>query len=236
MAANLPSGTVTFLFTDIEGSTKLAQQLRGSWETLRERHGSILHEAIKAHDGYLFEIVGDSFCAAFHRPIDALLAAVDGQRGLHAEAWGDTPLRVRMGIHTGIAEPDEHRYRGYLALSSVSRILSVAHGGQVLLSQSAYELAEADLPDDVTLRDMGAHRLKDLGRSRHLYQVMAAGLPSEFAPLKTLDTLPHNLPVELTSFIGRQRELDELKAHLRESRLVTLTGPGGTGKTRLALQ
>ena len=123
MAANLPSGTVTFLFTDIEGSTKLAQQRRGSWERLRDRHAEILREAIKAHHGYLFEIVGDSFCVAFHKPGDALLAALAGQRGLNAEPWGDTPLRVRMGINTGVAEPDEHHYRGYMALSSVARIM-----------------------------------------------------------------------------------------------------------------
>ena len=236
MAAHLPSGTVTFLFTDIEGSTKLAQQLRGSWETLRDRHAEILRQAIEAHEGYLFEIVGDSFCVAFHKPVDALLAALEGQRALHAEAWGEAPLRVRMGIHTGVAEPEEHRYRGYLALSSVSRIMSVAHGGQVLLSQSAYELVESDLPDDVMLRDLGAHRLKDLRRGQHLYQAVATDLPSEFPALKTLDALPHNLPVQLTSFIGRDREVDDLQDHFHRSRLITLTGPGGTGKTRLALQ
>jgi predicted ATPase/class 3 adenylate cyclase/Tfp pilus assembly protein PilF len=236
MAANLPSGTVTFLFTDIESSTKLAQQLRSSWEELRDRHGSILHQAIEAHDGYMFEIVGDSFCVAFHKPADALLAALDAQRGLQAEARGDTTLRIRMGIHTGVAEPDGHHYRGYLTLSSVARIMSAAHGGQILISQSSFDLVQSHLPDDVMLRDMGEHRLKDLAHSQHLYQPVVADLPSEFPPLKTLDALPHNLPVQLTSFIGRQREVNDLKDHLRQSRLLTLTGPGGTGKTRLALQ
>jgi len=236
MAPTLPTGTVTFLFTDIEGSTKMAQEYRDIWEALRDRHHAILRAALEAHNGYVFEIVGDAFCTAFHRPVEALRAALKAQRDLHSEAWGTTPLRVRMGIHTGVAEAEGPGYRGYLALSSVSRVMSAAHGGQVLLSQSAFDLVESDLPDDATLRDMGQHRLKDLLRSQHLYQLVVADLPSDFPPLKSLDIRPHNLPIQLTSFIGRESEILELSELLGRTRLITLTGVGGTGKTRLALQ
>ena len=236
MNSNRPAGTVTFLFTDIEGSTRLAQQHRDIWEALRDRHHAILRAALEAHNGYVFEIVGDAFCAAFHRPAEALSAALRAQRDLHSEAWGATPLRVRMGIHTGVAEPEGHGYRGYLALSSASRLMSAAHGGQVLLSQSAYDLVESDLPGDVILRDMGQHRLKDLLRHQHLYQPVVADLPSDFPPLKSLDVRPHNLPIQLTSFIGRESEILQLCALIGRTRLVTLTGVGGSGKTRLALQ
>jgi predicted ATPase/class 3 adenylate cyclase len=236
MAANLPSGTVTFLFTDIEGSTKLAQQHRATWEALRDRHHAILRSALGKHSGYLFEIVGDSFCVAFDLPANAVHAALQAQRDLHSEPWGDAPLRVRMGIHTGVAEPDGQHYRGYLALSSVSRILSAAHGGQVLLSQSTFELVEGDLPEGATLRNMGQHRLKDLLRSQHLYQLVVADLPCDFPPPKSLELHPHNLPIQLTSFVGREKEIPELSALIGSTRLLTLTGSGGTGKTRLALQ
>ena len=236
MAPKHPSGTVTFLFTDIEGSTKMAQEHRASWERLRARHHAIVRPAFESHDGYVFEIVGDAFCAAFHRPADALRAALEAQRQLQSEPWGDAPLRVRMGIHTGVAEPEGHGYRGYLALSSVARVMSIAHGGQVLLSQGAFDLVESDLPDDLILRDMGEHRLKDLLRHQHLYQTVVADLPSDFPPLKSLDLHPHNLPIQLTSFIGRESEILELSALIGRTRLVTLTGVGGTGKTRLALQ
>lgn len=236
MASSLPSGTVTFLFTDIEGSTSMAQEHRETWETLRDRHHAILRSALETHRGYIFEIIGDAFCAAFHRPADALLAALKAQRDLHAEPWGATPVRVRMGIHTGVAEPAGNGYRGYLALSSASRVMSAGHGAQVLLSQSAFDLVESDLPEDVIVRDMGEHRLKDLLRHQHLYQPVVADLPSDFPLLRTLDLRPHNLPIQLTSFIGRESEIHELSALLGRSRLVTLTGVGGTGKTRLALQ
>ncbi|HSR31914.1 MAG TPA: adenylate/guanylate cyclase domain-containing protein [Anaerolineae bacterium] len=236
MAANLPTGTVTFLFTDIEGSTKLAQQHRATWEALRDRHHAILRSALANHGGYLFEIVGDSFCVAFDRPADAVRTALQAQRDLNSEPWGDAHLRVRMGIHTGAAESEGEHYRGYLALSSVSRIMSAAHGGQVLLSQSTCELVEGELPEEASLRDMGQHRLKDLRRSQHLYQLVAADLPSDFPAPKSLDLHPHNLPIQLTSFVGREEVFPELSALIGSTRLLTLTGVGGTGKTRLALQ
>src|SRR5688500_8208616 len=131
-----PTGTVTFLFTDIEGSTKLAREHPELWETVRERHHAILQSAIDAHHGYVFQIIGDAFCAAFHTAKDGLNAALDAQRKLKAEAWGNTPLRVRMGLHTGEAEAQDNEYRGYLTLSLVQRIMSAGHGGQILVSVS----------------------------------------------------------------------------------------------------
>ncbi len=233
---SLPTGTVTFLFTDIEGSTKISQEHRASWEAMRARHHEILRKAIESNNGYVFQIIGDAFCAAFNRPGEAVRAAIMAQRDLQAEPWPDVPIRVRMGIHTGVAEADQQDYRGYLTLSSAQRIMSAGHGGQVLLSQSAVDLLEDDLPEEATLRDMGPHRLKDLLKPQHLHQLVLADLPSNFAPLKTLDLRPHNLPIQLTSFVGREAEMRELGDLVRQARLVTLTGVGGTGKTRLALQ
>ncbi len=234
--AGLPTGTVTFLFTDIEGSTRISQEYREVWEKLQARHHTILRSAIEAQGGHVFQIIGDAFCAAFNQPGGALRAALKAQRDLQAEPWGEVPLRVRMGIHTGVANVDSDDYRGYLALSSAQRVMSAGHGGQVLLSQAAFDLIDADPPEDIGLRDMGQHRLKDLLRPQHLYQLVVAELPSDFPPLKTLDLHPHNLPVQLTSFVGRDQEIREIPDYLRRARLVTLTGVGGTGKTRLALQ
>jgi len=233
----LPSGTVTFLYTDIEGSTKLAHQTRDAWEALRKRHHFILQTAIERHRGYVFQIVGDAVCAAFHTAGDALHAAMKSQVDLQAENWGETPIRVRMGIHTGKAEVQEDGlYQGYVTLSHVQRLLSAGHGGQVLLSFAAQELVQDELPEGVELRDMGERRLKDFDRLEHLFQLNIADLPSDFPPLNTLDAAHHNLPVQLTSFIGREREIAEVKQMLSNTRLLTLTGTGGTGKTRLSIQ
>ena len=236
MAANLPSGTVTFLFTDIEGSTRIAQEHADTWEALRRTHHTLLHKAIEAHNGHVFQVVGDAFCTAFHRPGEALRAALDAQRSLQAQAADEPALRVRMGLHTGEAETDGAGYSGYLTLSSAQRVMSAGHGGQVLLSQATCDLVQNELPEGVTLRDMGEHRLKDLARPQHLYQVVVADLPSDFPPLRSLNARLHNLPIQLTSFIGRERERRELGELLVQKRLITLTGVGGTGKTRLALQ
>ncbi|MGZ9226722.1 MAG: adenylate/guanylate cyclase domain-containing protein, partial [Anaerolineales bacterium] len=163
--AGIPSGTVTFLFTDIEGSTKLAREHPNKWETLRERHHAILKSAIELHNGYVFQIIGDAFCAAFHTAGDALRAAVKSQIDLHSENWGDAPVKVRMGIHTGKAEIQEHgQYHGYLAMSRIQRLMSAGHGGQVLISAATQELLLDELPEDVSLRDLGERRLKDLIR------------------------------------------------------------------------
>ena len=235
-----PSGTVTFLFTDIEESTKLAQQHAEANPVLLARHHEILHTAIQAQDGYAFQVVGDSFAAAFHSASDALNAALNGQYLLHKEAWSPAPIKVRMGLHTGAAQlqaaSQAFPYLGYATIALTQRIMSAAYGGQILLSQTARELVWEQLPSDVTLLDMGEHRLKDFLHPIHLYQVTAPDLPADFPPLKTLDSFPNNLPAQLTTFIGREQEIAEVKEQLEPHRLVTLTGPGGTGKTRLALQ
>ena len=234
---HLPSGTVTFLFTDIEGSTKLAQEYPDAMPSLLARHNEILKQAIEAHNGFVFQTVGDSFCASFHNASDALHAALDAQRVLHTEDWTAAPIRVRMGIHTGQVEAQENgEYNGYLTLSHIQRLMSAAHGGQVLISLATQELVHDELPEGVTLRDMGQRRLKDVIRPEHIYQLVIAELPNDFPPIKTLDLYLHNLPAQMTSFIGREKEREEIKQSLSEHRLLTLTGSGGAGKSRLSLQ
>lgn len=232
-----PSGIVTFLFTDIEGSTKLAQEYPESMPALLARHNEILKQAIEAHNGFVFQVVGDSFAASFHNAAEALNAALDSQRSLQSEPWTPAPVKVRMGVHTGPAEIQENgTYQGYLTLSHVQRLMSAAHGGQVLISFAARELLRDEMPAGVTLRDMGERRLKDVVGVEHIYQLVIAGLPEEFPPLKTLDRLLHNLPAPMTSFIGRQTERLEIKQAMSLHRLVTLTGSGGAGKSRLSIQ
>ena len=203
------------------------------------RHREILQGSIQTHNGYVFQVVGDSFSAAFHFASDALHAALHAQQHLHHEDWTSAPIKVRMGIHTGAAQvaddPNiEGPYSGYATLAMTQRIMSAAHGGQILISQSTYELTRDALAAKSQFIDMGEHHLKSILRPVRLYQLSAAGLPSNFPPLKTLDYLPHNLPEQLTSFIGREKEIDEIKNLLHSARLVTLTGSGGTGKTRLS--
>ncbi|MGE5643223.1 MAG: ATP-binding protein, partial [Byssovorax cruenta] len=232
----LPTGTVTFLFTDIEGSTKLAQGYPAEWETLRGRHHTILQSAMDAHKGYVFQVIGDAFCVAFHTASDGLCAAIEAQRQLVREDWGETPIKVRMGLHTGAAELHEHDYRGYLTLAKVQRVMSVAYGGQALLSNTSRELLLHGLPDGVILRDIKEHRLKGLPDPEHLWQVVAPDLQQDFPPLSSLNEIPNNLPLQLTTFIGREKEIEQIKKRLKKNRLVTLTGSGGVGKTRLAIQ
>src|SRR6185369_9859880 len=214
----LPTGTVTFLFTDIEGSTKLAQQYSNEMPALLARHNEILNHAIEAHNGFVFRVIGDSFSAAFHDANDALHAALEAQKSLHNEPWSPTPIKVRMGIHTGAAqleiENKENMYSGYATLALTQRIMSAGHGGQTLLSQSTYALTRDRLPDQARLVDMGERHLKDIQRPEHLYQLSAPDLPSEFPPLNTLESFQHNLPTQLTSFIGREKEIAEIKASL----------------------
>lgn len=238
MNSNLPSGTVTFLFTDIEGSTRLWQEKPQAMAVSHARHDQILRDAIESNHGYIFQIVGDSFSAAFRNAVDGLRAVLSAQRALKVEAWGETgAIRVRMGLHTGSAEIlDSGKYEGYTTIASTQRVMSAAHGGQTLLTQTTFDLLQHPLPDDVTLRDMDEHRLKDLRAPLRLYQVNAPDLPQDFPPIKSLDTQPNNLPIQLTSFIGREKEIAEIKAMLNSSRLVTLTGSGGTGKTRLSIE
>ena len=239
----LPSGTVTFLFTDIENSTVLAKSFPNQMPALMERHHAILRQAIQVNHGYVFQIVGDSFCTAFHTVADALNAALAAQRSLQHENWAPASLMVRMGIHTGTAQTGDLNdrsggYRGYLTLARVQRVMSSAHGGQVLLSSASAELVRDQLPDGITLLDMGECRLKGWVNPEHLYQIVASDLRSEFPPLLTLNTIPNNLPSQPTAFIGREAELGEIVNRLSTEnvRLLTLTGPGGIGKTRISLQ
>ncbi len=232
----LPNGTVTLLFTDIEGSTELLQRLKDAYPTVLAEQEEILRFTIDAHGGQVVDTQGDSLFAAFPRAVAAVNAAVAAQRAFASHAWReDAAVRVRMGLHTGEPSVVANRYVG-IDVHRAARIGAAGHGGQVLLSQTTRDLVEAGLPEGVTLRDWGEHRLKDLRQPKHLYQLMIAGLPSDFAPLNTLDTLPNNLPLALTSFIGRERAIAEVNHLLAETRLLTLIGPGGTGKTRLALQ
>src|SRR5258705_9974970 len=234
---DLPSGTVTFLFTDIESSTKIAREHPETWETLRSRHDQILREAIESNNGYVFQIIGDAFCAAFHTAGESVRATVKSQMDLNNENWGNSAIKVRMGIHTGKADIQESgEYHGYLTMSQVQRLMSAAHGGQVLVSLATQELVRDEMPEGVTLRDMGERRLKDMIRPEHIYQLVIANLPTDFPPINTLDLYHHNIPAQMTSFIGRETEMAEIKQALSEHRLVTLTGSGGSGKTRLSLE
>jgi class 3 adenylate cyclase/DNA-binding NarL/FixJ family response regulator len=189
--AELPTGTVTFLFTDIEGSTSLAQQYPAMLPTLLARHYAILSEAIETHHGHVFQIVGDALCAAFHTAPDALNAALDAQRGLQHEAWTPAPVKVRMGLHTGAAQAgaSEERaggYVGYSTLARTQRVTSIAHGGQVLLSNSTAELVRDQLPAEVALRDLKEHHLKGLLNPEQLWQIIAPDLQQDFPPLQSL--------------------------------------------------
>jgi predicted ATPase/class 3 adenylate cyclase len=234
----LPAGTITFLFTDIEGSTTRWERFPGEMRAAVARHDRLLREAIAGHGGVVFKTGGDAFYAAFATAAPAVEAALAAQRGVAAEDWGVvSPLRVRMALHTGAAELRDADYFGP-PLNRVARLLSAGAGGQVLLSQATEQLARDALPAGVTLRELGEHRLKDLGRPERVFQLVCADLPSDFPPLRTLDSHRHNLPAELTPFVGRQAELEAARTRLRrpEVRLLTLTGPGGIGKTRLALQ
>jgi predicted ATPase/class 3 adenylate cyclase/Tfp pilus assembly protein PilF len=235
--ADLPEGMVTFLFTDIEGSTRLWERFPDVMSSVIARHDALMRDVISANDGIVFKMVGDAVCAAFARPTDALAATIAAQRRLATEEWGETgPVRVRMALHTGQAELRDGDYFGQ-PLNRVARVLSAGHGGQVLVSRPVADLVRDRLPDGVALRDMGEHQLKDLQHPESILQVMAEGLASDFPALKTLDHHPHNLPLQPTSLIGRERELGEapLLAGDSDVRLATLTGPGGMGKTRLAL-
>jgi predicted ATPase/class 3 adenylate cyclase len=232
----LLTGTVTFLFSDIEGSTRLLRSLGDGWEPVLARHQALLRAAFEAEGGREAGTEGDSFFVAFPTAPGAVAAAVAAQRALATEPWpAGAEVRVRIGLHTGEAGFSTDSYVG-LHVHRASRIASAGHGGQVLLSQATRTLVEHALPEGVELRDLGEHRLKDLERPEHLSQLVIPGLQNEFPALSSLDAVPNNLPTRLTTFLGREREMAEVEELLERSRLLTLTGPGGTGKTRLSLE
>ncbi|HEX9737677.1 MAG TPA: NB-ARC domain-containing protein [Candidatus Limnocylindria bacterium] len=234
--SDLPTGTVTFLITDIEGSTRLLEQLGERYRAVQDRHDAILRSAVAIGDGRELGTEGDSAFAVFATPAGALNAATTAQRNLAAEPWPEgATIRVRMGLHTGEGILGGANYLG-LDVNRTARIAAAAHGGQVLVSDATRALVERDLPAGISLRDLGQHRLKDLLHPERLYEVVLEGLEEDFPPPRTLDARPNNLPSQLTRFIGREADVAEVRDLLREHRLVTLTGPGGTGKTRLALQ
>jgi predicted ATPase/class 3 adenylate cyclase len=239
LMADLPTGTVTFLFTDIEGSTKLWEKSPRGMQVALTRHDALLWEAIEGHGGFVFKTVGDAFCAVFPTALGALESALAAQRTLFSEAWGDEigALRARMALHTGTTHERDGDYFGP-PVNRVARLLSAGHGGQVLLSSSTQELVRDHLPPKTHLRDLGERRLKDLSRPERIFQLTAPDLPSEFPPLRTLETHTNNLPLQATPLIGREREVEAVCGLLRspETRLLTLLGPGGTGKTRVGLQ
>ena len=229
----LPAGVVTFLFTDIEGSTKLLQNVGDRYESILRAHHAVIRRATAAHDGHEVDVAGDGFFLAFARASDAIEAAIDAQRGLADEpAFDGQDVRVRMGIHTGEAQVLGRDYLG-LAVHHAARVAGAAHGGQVLISDATAALIEDARVD---LLDLGEFHLKDLARPVRLFQVTGAGLPTGFPPVRALDSRPNNLPAFRTSFVGRDSEMEQLRELLADPGLLTLTGPGGCGKTRLAAE
>jgi predicted ATPase/class 3 adenylate cyclase len=237
--ADLPSGTVTFLFTDIEGSTALWERDRAAMQVAVERHLAILRTAIETHRGVLYKRIGDGTQAAFPTAEDGLHAAVNAQRALVAEPWSDPPgpLRVRMALHVGEAVAQDGDYLA-APLNRLSRLLDAAHGEQVLLSDVIAGLLRETLPEGVTLKALGVYRLRDILEPRQIFQVRHPSLPATFPALNTPGELPHNLPIHPTPFLGRERDIEKITNLLLrpDVRLVTLTGTGGVGKTRLALR
>ncbi|HJP65860.1 MAG TPA: adenylate/guanylate cyclase domain-containing protein, partial [Actinomycetota bacterium] len=236
MSTAPPTGIVTFLFTDIQGSTQLLHELGSTYGDVQTQHQRILREAVAAGNGAEIRTEGDSFFVVFANPAEAVGAAVTAQRNLAEATWPHgEPLLVRMGLHTGEGRLHQGDYLG-IDVNRAARIAAASHGGQVVISDATRGLVQHHLPEGVGVRDLGEHRLRDLPHPEHLFDLVIAGLPSDFPPLKSLDARPNNLPPEVTSFVGRADDLDALIDLLRTERLVTLTGPGGTGKTRLSLQ
>ncbi|MFN2234277.1 MAG: adenylate/guanylate cyclase domain-containing protein [Anaerolineales bacterium] len=227
-----------FLFTDLEGSTRLWQQFPEAMKTVLARHDEIIKVAVESCDGQVVKTTGDGFHAVFYSIRNCLQACLQAQQNLIEESWGETgPMRVRMGLHIGEAQARAGDYYG-TAVNRTARLMSAANGGQVLLSAAAAGIVADQLPDGVSLLDLGEHRLKDLQRPEHIFQLLYPGLPSDFPPISSLNRLPNNLPSQPTVFVGRKEAIGEINKLLVSDavRLLTLIGPGGTGKTRLALQ
>lgn len=229
------SGNVTFLFTDIEGSTKLAQKYPEQYPFILEKHDSILTKVIEVNNGFIFKKVGDAFCASFAKDEDAVNASVEIQKKLMSEFKVEPIVKIRIGVHKGDAEFLNGDYIGYVTLSRVQRLMSVAHGGQILVTKEIFDSIQKK-ESKFIFRDFGLRKMKDIIVPEHVYQLSAEGLPSEFPPLITVDVRQTNIPSQVTNFIGRKKEIPEIKKHFKNTRLLSLIGPGGTGKTRLALQ
>ncbi len=235
---DLPEGVVTFLFTDVQGSTRLWEDHPDAMMGALRQHDVVIDAAIEANDGVSVKPrgEGDSRFVVFSSAIEAVAAVANMQRGLAVVDWvTPRPLLVRMALHTGMADLQLGDYYGS-AVNRTARLRAIAHGGQSIMSRSTWELVQDDLPSGVAIRDMGEHGLKDLTRPEHVYQVDNEGLPDSFPPLASLDAVPNNLPVQLTDFVGRQVELADAGRLVGGTRLLTMLAPGGTGKTRLAIQ
>jgi predicted ATPase/class 3 adenylate cyclase len=232
----LPTGTVSFLFTDVEGSTTRWESHREAMQAAMRRHDAIFTEVAGRLGGTIFKTIGDAFCIAFATAPAAIGAALEISRAVAAEDWSAVDgLRVRMAVHTGDADERDGDFFGPV-VNRVARLLVTGHGGQILVSGVAADLAQGALPPQTALRDLGSHRLKDLAYPEQVYQLTGSGLEASFPPLRTLDALPNNLPLQLTAFLGREEEVAEIRALVERSRLVTLVGSGGVGKTRTSLQ
>ena len=233
---NIPTGNITFIFTGIEDSAVLAQGYNDKITESLNKYHLILKESLESNSGFIFKTAGDAYCCAFTNADDAVKAAFQTQLKLNSEEWGENVIRISIGIHSGPAEWSGSDYMGYMTLARTQRIMSAAYEGQILISSDAFETLKEKVPADISFRDLGERRLKDLIQPMRLYQISAPDLPSDFPPIKTLDARPNNLPIQLTSFIGREKEMKEIKKLLSGSRMITLLGPGGTGKTRLSMQ
>jgi class 3 adenylate cyclase len=236
-----PAAERAFLFTDIEGSTRLWERYPSAMSAALRLHDALIEGAIAAHGGTIFKTIGDAVCASFAAPAQATLAAIDAQRAFAGAGWRQTglpaPIRVRMAVHAGPVQEHDGDYAGPV-LNRLSRLLAAGHGGQILIAGAVAARIRDALPPGVDLRDLGERRLRDVWGTEHIFHLLVEGLPSSFRPLRTLDPTAHNLPSMPTACIGRDAERARLRSLIPDSdvRLVTLLGPGGIGKTRLALQ
>jgi predicted ATPase/class 3 adenylate cyclase len=233
--SHFPTGTVTFLFTDVEGSTQLWEEHPEAMKTSLAKHDSLLRGIFLMHNGQIVKTTGDGFHVVFTTATDAVQAAIHSQQALQKDSWGEAVIKARMGIHTGEAEFRDGDYFGQ-TLNLAARIMSVGHGGQILTSETTLRVTQEHLPTNITILDLGMHHLKGCLKPEHILQFAAPDLQQEFPPLTSIATRMNNLPPQLTSFIGREREMKEATTRLENARLLTLIGPGGTGKTRLSIQ
>src|SRR5215212_1621280 len=234
-----PAGTVTFLFTDIEQSTKGWERDAAAARIVVERHLALIRQSVETHNGVHFKTIGDATQSAFATAPQGVAAALEAQRALLGEPWpsAENRPRVRIALHAGTAEPHDGDYLA-ACLNRLARLIDAAHGEQILVSSTVAGLARDALPEDVTLETLGEYRLRDILQPEEVFQLCHPALRADFPPLNTPGHLPHNLPAHPTPFLGREREVEEAVALLLQPgvRLVTLTGPGGVGKTRLGMR